>query len=207
MPVTACCRCVAQVYPDNWQTRELAGTTALYRQTSHGLPAPLTRQEVARAKARLHYFGGVLVMERWEDSMALMQRRYGWKDVNYAAHRAGSRRCAHWAMLVCVLRAERLHNLPASLCVLCNSADRCTAAQHDASRASGWKGIWSTVPVRAAACAHACRDSSAERELANQPELLAELRRRNQADLELYDYAVVLHEAQLREERIAVTRR
>jgi hypothetical protein len=79
-------------YPDNWVTRELAGTSALYRRAASGAPAALTPAEVARAKARLHYFGGVLVMERWEASMALMQARYGWGEVDHEKHRAGSRR-------------------------------------------------------------------------------------------------------------------
>ena len=43
-------------------------------------------------------------------------------------------------------------------------------------------------------------NSSAEQELAGEPEVLAEMRRRNTLDQELYDYAVALHKAQLEEE-------
>ena len=75
-------------------TRELAGTAALYRRSADGVPSPLTPAEVARAKARLHYFGAVLVMERWEASMALMSKRYGWRDLDHEKHRAGSHRWA-----------------------------------------------------------------------------------------------------------------
>jgi hypothetical protein len=51
------------------------------------------------------------------------------------------------------------------------------------------------------------RDSSAEAELANEPQVLDELRRRNSIDLELYRYAEALHEAQLREEGLLAATR
>ena len=71
--------------------RELAGAAALYRRAPDGSPAPLTPAEVAVAKARLRRFSGVLLMERWGDSMRLMRARCGWNDTDYEAHRAGSR--------------------------------------------------------------------------------------------------------------------
>lgn len=48
-----------------------------------------------------------------------------------------------------------------------------------------------------------CSNSAAEAELAGQPEVLADLRRRNAHDLEVYRYALALHERQAREEGVA----
>lgn len=120
-------------YPDNWMTRELAGTSALYKRDAKGRPAPLTAGEVEKAKQRLHYFAAVLIMEEMETSQALLKGRFGWKDVDLMGHRAGS-----------------------------------------------------------------VRNSSAEVELATQPEVLKQLREANIYDLEIYEYAVKLHEEQVR---------
>ena len=119
-------------YPDNWMTRELAGTSALYKRDLKGLPAPLTTTEVERAKQRLNYFAAVLVMERMDSSQQLLKGRFGWKDVDLMGHRAGS-----------------------------------------------------------------TRNSSAEVELAMQPEVLTQLREANKYDLELYEYALRLHNEQI----------
>lgn len=123
-------------YPGNWMTRELAGREALYRRDAGGRPAPLTPSDVRRAKRRLHYYAAILVMERMEDSQLLLQQRFGWEDVDFEGHRAGSR-----------------------------------------------------------------RGSSAAGELAPQPEVLMALRQANRHDMEVYEYALALHERQVTEAR------
>ena len=123
---------VREYYPDNWVTRELAGLSALYKKDARGKAAPLTAAEVHRAKQRLHYFAALLIMERPEGSQLLLQQRFGWNEVDLAAHRAGS-------------------NV----------------------------------------------NSSASRELS--PEVLMQLRELNKHDLEVFAYALELHEAQVQE--------
>jgi len=121
------------MYPDNWMTRELAGTKVLFRRDAHGFPAPLTSEDLATAKQRLRMFSAVLIMERWDSSMKLMEQLFHWKDVDYIGHRAGSR-----------------------------------------------------------------RDTAAEVELVGQPEVLKILRDRNRMDIDLYQYALQMHEDQIR---------
>ena len=135
---------LSEVAPQPWRngggmTRELAGREALYRRDTTGRPGPLTPADVARAKRRLHYYAAILVMERMEDSQMLIKERFGWSDVDFEGHRAGSR-----------------------------------------------------------------RGSSAAGELAPQPEVLMALRQANRHDMEVYEYALTLHERQVTEARLAV---
>lgn len=122
------------LYPDNWMTRELAGREALYRRGPRGLPGPLKAEDVEVAKQRLHAFAAVMILERWEDSMKLMRGMFGWKDLDFGAHRAGS-----------------------------------------------------------------MKNTSAAVELREQPEVMRKLRSRNVYDMEIYRYALMLHERQVQE--------
>ena len=75
-------------YPSSWMTRELVGRTALYRGGGH---LPLTHADLRLAQQRLHYFAAVLLLERPESSMRLLQAAFGWREVGWSKHRAGSR--------------------------------------------------------------------------------------------------------------------
>ena len=68
-----------EVYPSNWMTRELIGTTALYRRRSIGLD----RDDLEFAKMRLHVFSAVLILEEEESSMRVLSETLGWKDVGF----------------------------------------------------------------------------------------------------------------------------
>ena len=176
-------------------TRELAGLSSLYRRgraasssggggggggAGAGAPASLqgeeggeqreaTEADLRLAQQRLHRFGAVLVLERWEASMELMAGVYGWRELDAAKHRAGSRR-----------RGRR----------------RVECEEQNAGWGLG--GESEGVANQAGFVWDGCRDSQAEVELAAQPEALALLRRRNRLDLALYAYAVRLHESQRR---------
>eukprot|EP00887_Chlorella_sp_A99_P003192 scaffold9.g3192.t1 len=80
------------VYPDNWMTRELAGRAALYGSaaTSFRRP-PLTAAHLRLAQQRLHYAAAVLLTDDWGGSAAQMRALFGWSDVDFERHRAGSR--------------------------------------------------------------------------------------------------------------------
>lgn len=75
-----------QLTPDNWMTRELVGRSALYDWRRR----PLTGADLAIAQRRLHLFAAVLLLEEPRSSMAAMHL-FGWKDVGWDEHRAGSR--------------------------------------------------------------------------------------------------------------------
>lgn len=67
-------------------TRELVGLRALYPPHRR-----LTAADLHLAKQRLHLFSAVLLLERPQSSMALMERLFGWRDTGWAEQRAGSR--------------------------------------------------------------------------------------------------------------------
>lgn len=77
----------AQHSPDNWVTRELVGRSALYDWRRR----PLTPADLDTAKRRLHAFAAVLLLERPASSMALLRARFGWTQLGWDEHRAGSR--------------------------------------------------------------------------------------------------------------------
>ena len=81
-----------QQYPDNWVTREFAGMSALYDRDSYGRMVPLRVADVQRAKQRLHYFAAVLIMEKQETSQFLLENVFGWREIDFDRHRAGSSR-------------------------------------------------------------------------------------------------------------------
>ena len=65
-------------------TRTFVGRAALYGQRT------LTEADLVVAQRRLHYFAAVLLLEQPGTSMRLMQRVFGWRQVGWAEHRAGS---------------------------------------------------------------------------------------------------------------------
>ena len=71
-------------YPDNWMTRTFVGWEALYGRR------PLAEADLLVAQQRLHYFAAVLLLEQPGSSMRLMQKVFGWRQVGWAEHRAGS---------------------------------------------------------------------------------------------------------------------
>lgn len=67
--------------------RELLGRSALYNWRRR----PLTEADLLAAQKRLHAFAAVLLLEQPASSMALMQRLFGWRHVDWEGQRAGSR--------------------------------------------------------------------------------------------------------------------
>lgn len=67
--------------------RELLGRSALYDWRRR----PLTEADLLAAQKRLHAFAAVLLLEQPASSMALMQRLFGWRHVDWEGQRSGSR--------------------------------------------------------------------------------------------------------------------
>lgn len=90
-------------------TRELLGRSALYDWRRRRL----TGADLEAAKRRLHAFAAVLLLERPASSMALMAARFGWREVGWEEHRAGSRHGSDAAMELspAALEALRQRNL------------------------------------------------------------------------------------------------
>lgn len=144
---------LTKYYPDNWMTRELAGASYLLKKggaaTALSLleektqeegkeeevlrkmkQKPVGPDELEKAKARLHLFSAILLTERWEESVKLMNHVFCWKELDYTNYRKGSR-----------------------------------------------------------------EDTSAQQELS--PETFELLKKRNTLDMQLYEYAVHLHNYQV----------
>lgn len=96
-------------YPDNWMTRELAGASYLLKKGGAATALilleannqeevlrrmkqkPVGPEELEKAKARLHLFSAILLTEKWEESLKLMNHVFGWKELDYKKYRGGSR--------------------------------------------------------------------------------------------------------------------
>lgn len=89
-------------YPDNWMTRTFVGREALYGRR------PLTEADLLVAQQRLHYCAALLLLEQPGSSMRLMQRVFGWRQVGWEGHRAGSQ---HGSNAAAELEAPLLQRL------------------------------------------------------------------------------------------------
>jgi len=63
------------------------GRSALYQHRSW----VLSEADLLTAQRRLHYFAAVLLLEQPGSSMEFMASRFGWREVGWREHRAGSR--------------------------------------------------------------------------------------------------------------------
>jgi hypothetical protein len=61
-------------YPDNWLTRSLVGSHALYNHKHQAVSS----NDLEAAKNRLGAFSSVLILEEYDTSMLVLQRLFGW---------------------------------------------------------------------------------------------------------------------------------